>query len=362
MVQDLLRLLVLDKGNRLIMAGQILRSTIKYYSIMLLVALTLCLLGITAARADISQQPNVQRFINNMVTNDGFKKKDLDQLFAQVNFNPKVIEIMTQPLESKPWYVYQKILVGEPRISQGVQFWNEHAATLARAEKEFGVPANIIVSIIGIESNYGRAAGNYSVIDSLSTLAFTYPIPKRSAYFKQELAQFLILSREQKLDPLKMTGSYAGAIGMPQFMPSSYRKYGIDYSGLHQVNLNSNADDVIGSIANYLSNYGWKRNGAVAMPTSVRNDHYQRLKTDKLAPLYTATQLGKTGVVIGKNYPHGQRANLIVLQGETQPVYWLGFNNFYVITGYNPSNLYALAVYQLAQAIAVAHNTPPSKH
>ena len=338
------------------MAGLNIKKIFKFIKLGLFCA-SLSLAWVQAAEADITNQPAVQQFIKMMVKEQGFKKKDLEAVFKQANFEPKIIETMVQPLEGKPWYQYQKILVGEPRISQGVQFWDTHAADLARAQKEYGVPAEVIVAIIGIESNYGRAPGTDRIVDSLSTLGFTYPVPARAQYFRQELAQYLILTREQHLDPLKMTGSYAGAIGMPQFMPSSYRAYGVDFSGKGQIDLENNPVDAIGSVAHYLQAHGWQRNSKITAITTVTGKNFEKLNYTKLAPLYTATQLKQAGIQIPAHYPKGQKANLIALDGEQSALYWLGYKNFYAITAYNPSNLYAMAVYQLAQTIRIAHHS-----
>lgn len=314
--------------------------------------IALAMLFALPARADISKDPDVQAFIASLVNQDGFKKKNLNHIFQQVNFNPKIITAMNRPFEAQPWYIYKKALVSKQRIKQGVQFWNAHAESLAKAQQQYGVAPEIIVAIIGVESNYGQNPGNFRVIDTLSTLAFQYP--KRAPYFRSELRQFLLMAREQQLNPLLTTGSYAGAIGIPQFMPTSCREYAVDFSGKPPIDLDHDPVDAIGSIANYLNHFGWKANAPIAQSTSVHGPAYKSLKINKLSPLYTEDELKKAGVTIRKSYPKGARANLIQLQGRYSPQYWLGFTNFYAITAYNASPLYAMAVFQLGEAIRKA--------
>ena len=183
----------------------------------------------THADESLTQRKDVQSFINKMVKDYGFNKKDLTKVFSEVKFQQKIIDSMNRPYEKKSWDVYKKLFLTPERVNQGVIFWQNNQQTLTKAEKEFGVPANIIVAILGVETYYGRIQGNYRVIDALSTLAFDYP--KRSKFFKKELKHYLLLCKEQQISPLKLRGSYAGAMGQPQFMPSSYRAYAIDYTG-----------------------------------------------------------------------------------------------------------------------------------
>ena len=204
---------------------------------------------LTMADTYFANQPKVKKFITQMVHQHHFNRKKLIALFNQVKIKPAIMQSIKTPLEKKPWYTYQMLFVTEWRIRQGVHFWNKYQKALEKAEKTYGVPASIIVATIGVETKYGKHTGNYRVIDALSNIAFSDS--PRSPFFRKELEQFLLLTREQHLNPLKVMGSYAGAIGQPQFMPSSYRHYAVNFSGNPKIDLSNNEIDVIGSIANY---------------------------------------------------------------------------------------------------------------
>ncbi len=264
------------------------------------------------------ERPDVRKFIAQMVHRHHFNRPDLVKLFSTVKVKPSVIRSIKAPLEQKPWYTYQMLFVTEWRIRQGVKFWHQYHDALERAEKKYGVPASIIVATIGIETKYGRNTGNYRVIDAISNLAFSDS--PRAPFFRNELEQFLLLTREQHLDPRKVMGSYAGAIGQPQFMPSSYRNYAISFDNNAQIDLSHNEVDVIGSIANYYQKHGWQANQPVAMKT------------------------------LRGSYP---LTKMIELQGYFGKEYWLGYHNFDVIKRYNSSNMYAMAVYQLSYYISM---------
>lgn len=310
------------------------------------------LFGTTNALADINfvNKPQVREFIQEMVRKHDFDKATLTKLFANVKERPAVIKSVKAPLEQKPWHSYQMLFVTEWRIREGVKFWNKYQDALARAEKEFGVPASIIVATIGVETKYGMNTGNFRVIDALSNLAFGDT--SRAPFFRKELEQFLLLTREQHLDPLRVMGSYAGAIGQPQFMPSSYRHYAVNFSGNSKIDLSHNEIDVIGSVANYYHKNGWQLDQAVIVPAIV-NIHYPNTLaglTSKKTPLFKS-QLTKYGIIANGKVPSQQKMRLIEFQGYSGPEYWLGFKNFEVIKRYNPSDLYAMAVYQLSYYI-----------
>ena len=228
-------------------------------------------------------------------------------------------------------------------------FWQQHAITLQRAQRQFGVPASVIVAIIGIESSYGKNKGKFRVIDALSTLAFNYP--RREKFFTKELTEFLLLTREQKLAPLKVYGSYAGAIGQPQFMPSSYRQYAIDFANNGKINLSDDTIDVIGSIAKYLHTHGWKSQQPVAVPSKLANDKYLALIKENPQPTMTIQQFARYGITPLKHINKTAQATLVNFAINFTPSYWLLLHNFRVIKRYNPSNSYAMAVLQLSQAI-----------
>lgn len=285
--------------------------------------------------AGFADRPDVKKFIAQMTRKHHFVKSELVTLFNHVKIRPVVIQSVKAPLEAKPWYAYQKLFVTEWRIRQGVEFWNQHQQTLERAEKIYGVPASIIVATIGVETKYGQNTGEHRVIDALSSIAFSRS--PRAPFFKSELEQFLLLAREHHLNPLKVTGSYAGAIGQPQFMPSSYRSYAVNFSGNSKIDLSHNAVDVIGSVANYYNKHGWKTGQPVAVPAPVQNQPFGFLTHNRETEAPTIA---------------GHKTKLIELRGHYGREYWLGYPNFDVIKRYNPSDLYAMAVYQLSYQIS----------
>lgn len=302
----------------------------------------------TFASETFGDKPAVKNFIKAMVKKNHFNEAELIHLFDQVKVRPQVVRSIKAPLEANPWHRYQMMFVTEWRIREGVAFWNKHADVLAQAEKKYGVPASIIVATIGVETKYGKNNGTYRVIDALTNLAFSNST--RAKYFLSELEQFLLLSRENHLDPLKVMGSYAGAIGQPQFMPSSYRRYAVNFSGSGKIDLSNNEADIIGSIANYYKSHGWKYNEPVAIPAAISGYRYSRFLSGstKLA-LNSFSHYG----IYARGYAEdNQKAKLIELKGYYRNEYWLGFHNFDVIKRYNTSTLYAMAVYQLSEYIS----------
>ncbi|MDE2235364.1 MAG: lytic murein transglycosylase B [Gammaproteobacteria bacterium] len=291
-------------------------------------------------------RPEVQLFVTRLVQQDGFKQQWLDDILGSAHSNALVISAITKPYESKPWYQYKPLFVNDRRIDAGVDFWNSHAQMLARAQQEYGVPADLIVAILGVESFYGREKGAYSVLDALTTLAFDYP--PRAQFFQHELEQYLLLCREQSFDPRSLTGSYAGAMGVPQFMPDSYRQYAVaSVSGGHP-DIWNNWGDIIDSVANYFKIHGWRENGLVALPAALLPKH-------AVPPTLTITQVGvlrRQGVILSAGPAADTPSMLIPLQLKTGTQYWVGFDNFRVITQYNKSPLYAMAVFDLSARIS----------
>ena len=228
-------------------------------------------------------------------------------------------------------------------------FWNRHAQLLERAEREFGVPPEIIVAILGVETRYGRYTGKHRVIDALSTLAFEYP--PRSRFFTSELEQYLLMTREEQIDPLSLKGSYAGAMGIPQFISSSYRNYAIDFDGDGHRNLWNSPADAIGSVANYFKRHGWKPGEPVTFQTLVSGNGYEALVAKGIKPKVPLDEFSAFGVKVPEGLDLSQAAALIELETEGIPEFWIGLHNFYVITRYNHSPLYAMAVYQLSEEI-----------
>ncbi len=293
------------------------------------------------------ERPEVQSFIRHMVKKHHFNKAELVALFNAVKIKHKVIHHIRVPLEKKSWYIYQMAFITESRIRQGVEFWNRHAEILARAEKAYGVPASIIVATIGVETKYGKNVGNYRVMDALTNIAFSNS--PRASYFRSELKEFLLLTRENHLNPLSIMGSYAGAFGLPQFMPSSYRYYAVSHAGKDQrVDLSHNVNDAVLSVANYYEKHGWKKNHLVAIPTSYSHSKFHFFSSkDKELKVSPATLI-KYGISQNDKSYKNQKTKLIELPGFYNNEYWLGYHNFDVIKKYNASDLYAMAVYQLS--------------
>jgi membrane-bound lytic murein transglycosylase B len=296
----------------------------------------------TAARQD------VQAFIERIADTHKFERGELQRVFEQVEIRPEIIDAMNRPYEAKPWHQYRPLFVTQARMDEGAEFLRQHHSVLQRAESKYGVPAEIITAILGVETRYGRYRGKYRVADALATLGFDYP--RRSTFFLKELEAFLLLSREERFDPLAVTGSYAGAMGKPQFISSSYRHYAVDFDGDGIRDLLDNSADAIGSVANYLARHGWQRNQPVAVPVlpgAGAPTENGRLKKPDTA----IQQWRQRGYTPEHSVSEQWEADLIVLQSKTGPEYWLGLRNFYAITRYNHSELYAMAVYQLSQGI-----------
>ncbi len=298
---------------------------------------------------ELTDNPELHTFINKMVEQHQFNSKRLVRLFKQAKLQPDIVAAISKPAEGKPWYQYRPIFLTEKRIKGGASFWDEHAETLARAEQEYGVPAEIIVAIIGVETRYGGYTGKHRVIDSLATLAFDYP--PRSKFFTSELEQYLLMTREEQIDPLSLKGSYAGAMGIPQFISSSYRNYAVDFDHDGHRNLWDNPVDAIGSVANYFKQHGWKPGEPIAVQTHVSGNKYRELVKKGMKPQLPLAEFSGFGVQVPEQLDENQPAALLEFETEGIPEFWLGLHNFYVITRYNHSPLYAMAVYQLSNEI-----------
>ncbi len=297
-------------------------------------------------QADYSQRSDVQQFIDEMVEKHGFNRDELVSMLASAKKLDGVLEAISKPAEKVlTWKEYRPIFVTSKRIKGGNKFLKQHHETLQRAEKEYGVPAEIITAIIGVETYYGRLSGKTQVFDSLVTLGFDYP--PRSRFFLSELEQFLLLTREEDVDVKDVRGSYAGAMGMPQFISSSYRHYAVDFDGDGKRDLWGNTEDVIGSVANYFKVHGWKSGGEVVIPARV-NGQIEETR-NKLKPHTLISELSREGVYPQAHINNDEKATVITLHGKEGKEYWLGLDNFYVITRYNHSAMYAMAVYQLSQ-------------
>jgi membrane-bound lytic murein transglycosylase B len=293
----------------------------------------------------LDQYPEAARFIERMAARYRFDPNNLRALFNEAKIQPAILQVMERPAEAKPWSEYRKIFLTERRIREGVRFWQRYRALLEQAERVYGVDPEIIVAILGIETFYGANTGSFRVLDALSTLAFAYP--RRAEYFARELEQFLLLTREEKLDPRAPQGSYAGAMGWPQFMPSSFRRYATDFDGDGKRDIWQDPADVIASVANYFAHNGWQTRRPVAV--QIASQQAETLANSELSPKFTLAELKRQGLTLAA-YPDDLTANVVKLDGSP-PEIWVGFHNFYVITRYNRSLLYAMAVHQLAQTI-----------
>ena len=304
-----------------------------FYSFLFVIALP------EALAADL---PGIPEFIDEMVAKHQFKREELVTVFKEAQHRQDVIDAMNTPATLKPWLDYRATFIDQKRIDCGIKFWRKHADTLARATKMYGVPQEIIVAVIGVETMYGRHAGNYRTLDALTTLTFDYP--RRVVFFRAELEEYLLLAREQGFNLLSIKASYAGALGIPQFMPSSYRKHAVDFDADGTIDLLKSADDAIGSVANYLKQYGWKADEPVAIRARIDNDN----RPNDVGAARSIAAWEALGVIPLENFDGAVYAYLLDFTLPVGKEYWLGFNNFAVITTYNNSSFYAMTVYQLA--------------
>ena len=306
-----------------------------------------------AQTGSFAELPEARAFANEMAERHGFDATTLIGQFAATRSNASVLQLIAPPTSptQRSWERYQPRFVNEQRILGGVSFWQEHAVPLARARALYGVPEEIIVAIIGVETAYGRITGNFGVLEALATLAFNYP--RRAEYFRTELEQFLLLSRENGLDPLAIKGSFAGAIGIPQFMPGSQRRYAIDFDGDGRVDLRNSYVDSIGSVDRFREQHGWQKDQPVAVPVNLPGPPDEALLAAGIRPSLRVADLFERGFMAAASPEATVTLVDLVTPGRASE-YWLGFENFYVITRYNRSSFYAMSVFQLAEAIRQA--------
>lgn len=304
--------------------------------------LSLLLLGSCAAQA--AELPGIPPFIDEMVAKHQFRRDELELVFARALHRPAIIEAISRPSTARPWPEYRASFVNRQRIRLGLEFWDKYHATLRRAEKKYGVPQEIIVALIGVETIYGRNVGSYRVLDALTTLAFDYP--RRAEFFRSELEHYLLLARDQQFDLLSLRGSYAGAMGVPQFMPSSYRKYAVDFNGNGTVDLLREDRDAIGSVANYLLGYGWIESEGVTVRADMAGEPPTDIKTPRILADWAAQGV-KPEAQVARDKPL-RLLEFTIGEGKE---YWLALNNFEVITRYNNSDYYAMTVFQLAEEL-----------
>ncbi len=314
--------------------------------------------------ANFVQWQEVGEFIDQMAAKHAFKRADLESLLGKARYIERAVQLVkpAPPGQPKNWRAYRARFVEPIRINAGAAFWDQHADALARAEQEFKVPAEIIVGIIGVETVYGRHTGNFRVLDALTTLAFAYPdTPNRAsrmAFFRGEVENTLLLARESGIDPFSLYGSYAGAIGWPQFMPSSIRAYAVDFDGDKRIDLRNSPVDAIGSVANFLVRHGWKPGEPLVFPATVTGDganRWQELIGKGLVADYRLDELEAVGVIPGTEPPEHLLYGLVDLQNGYEPTeYWIAADNFFAITKYNRSYFYAMSVIELGRAVKTA--------
>ena len=310
---------------------------------------------------NFGQWKAVGEFITQMSDEHGFDRTELNAQFAKIHYLDKVVKLINPPPagKAKNWTAYRERFVEPKRIQAGLDFWNRHESELNRAQTEFGVPPEIIVGILGVETIYGRQPGNIRVLDALTTLAFAYPdTPNRQTrmeYFRGELKQAMLYARESNIDPFSLSGSFAGAIGLPQFMPGSIRRFAVDFDGDGKIDLRNSPADAIGSVASFLSQHGWTANLPLVYP--VRPDPgsesvWKPLIGIALAATHSVDEIGLSGVALPDDIPRSLMVGLVDLQdGERPTRYWVGSDNFFAITKYNRSYFYAMAVIDLGNAI-----------
>jgi membrane-bound lytic murein transglycosylase B len=300
--------------------------------------------------SNYAKRPEVRAFAREMAKRHGFTERELLSVFARAQRVDLVLEAIAKPAErTRSWEEYRATFMSEERIATGVAFWKRNRRALDRAERKYGVPPEYVVAIIGVETFYGRHSGRWRVVDALATLAFDYP--PRASFFRGELEQYLLFAREAKVSVFSVRGSYAGAIGIPQFMPSSARRYAVDFDGSGGIDLRRSAADAIGSVASYLKAHGWQRDADVLIPARPTGEAWRAYADGGFEPRHSLVDLRSAGVEFDSPRPERARAALIELAGPEPSDYRLGLNNFYVLTRYNRSAFYAAAVCDLANEL-----------
>lgn len=308
-------------------------------------------------------RPDVQTFIDEMSSEHGFNRERLVETFNHVSLKPSILGILEKPSTSRPYYEFRPKFVNDKNVAEGAAYWRKNAALLDKISAQYQVEPEYLVAILGIETQWGRNTGTFRVMDALSTIAFDYP--RRAEFFRKELKEFLLLAREESADPFSFRGSYAGAMGMPQFMPSSFHNFAQDWDGDHHRDIWKNQGDTLASVANYFAKHGWKAGESLVVEAKVSGDDWQKLVEDKFNLHYTVKEIAGFGVE-PKSLPAASRDGMADALAVLAPLeteagvtrYWLGLNNFYVITRYNRSTLYAMAVYEMAGQIRAAYERP----
>ncbi len=315
------------------------------------------------AASRYADRPEAQQFIDEMQQKHGFDKDALSYIFRRAEYLPAVIKYISPPKDPgvRSWQRYRGRFIEPVRIKAGIAFWDRHQDAIKAASEKYGVPEEIIVGIIGVETIYGRNTGNFQTVSALATLAFDYP--RRAKLFRGELENLLLMAREQHRDPLDYQGSYAGALGLPQFLPSSVRNYAVDFDGDGQIDLLNSPKDAIGSVARYMQMHGWESGAPVAVRAAVGPDaNLPPLIANDIEPAFDAATLASHGVRAADGSEAAGKAAFVelVTPGEDSE-YWLGYQNFYVITRYNRSSFYAMSVFQLGEAVKAARAAAAAK-
>ena len=317
--------------------------------------------GPATVAADYPGRAEVREFVREMVERHGFDEAALLATFGRTRSSDIAIRLMqpAPPGFKRSWIAYRARFVEPVRIREGLRFWTSNADAVRRAAQRFGIPEEILVSIIGVETIYGRNTGDFRVMDALTTLSFDYP--RRAAYFREELEQYLLLARDAGFDPLDWRGSFAGAIGLPQFMPASIRRHAVDFDGDGRIDLRGSPADAIGSVASFLANHGWQTGGPTHFSATVENEIRAKPAIEAgIPPKLGTLELAELGVTSPQEIPVGEKLSLIDLpNGDDTTHYVLGATNFWVVTRYNRSYFYAMAVIDLARALREA--MPPAQ-
>lgn len=307
--------------------------------------------GVSGATAGF---PGQDRFVAELSAESGMGADEIERVLAQARKQQSILDAIARPAEGKPWREYRPIFLTEGRVEAGLRFMAEHREVLDRVERDTGVPATIVAAIIGVETHYGSITGRYRVLDALATLGFHYP--PRADFFRDELKQLFLLAREERLDIGAVQGSYAGAMGWGQFIPSSYRRYAVDGDGDGKRDLWMSVPDIVASVANYFVVHGWAEGGLVALPARPEAQA-QPFERDGLNPTSTLGALRALGYAVEHDGDDQVPATLLRLEGVGGDEYWVTFGNFYVISRYNRSPLYSMAVHQFAQELALHQTT-----
>lgn len=303
----------------------------------------------SALAVDIDRYPPLKQLVAELEREGLYPAGKLDRLFRDAKIKQSVLKAMNRQAEALPWHRYRKIFLGNDRIKQGAEFWRKNRKILEQAEQRYGVPPEILVALLGVETFYGTRTGGMRVFDSLTTLSAAYP--RRSEFFTKELKIFLTLTRQEEVDPFSVKGSFAGAIGIPQFMPSSFQEYAVDFSGDGRRDLVGSFSDAIGSVGNYLERNGWQRGGAVVATVNGKiGPAARKLVTKRAKPKLTLAELLQAGVKGGYGN-ESTPVSLLRVEEKSGHRYLIGYRNFYAITRYNPSINYALAIWDLSQAV-----------